>query len=68
MREDTKDFCETGAPFRAVHREFSGALAPWAVRDVTGFAVADCEDEDAALAIAEALNAGAKQTPGKAES
>lgn len=62
MTEYTKEFCANGWPFRAVHRDCP-QLTEWCVRDVTGFAVANCEDEDAARAIADALNAANGKTP-----
>jgi len=51
MSDATKDFCEACAPFRTVRlgNEF-------VVRDCAGYSVATTDDEDAAAAIAEALN------------
>jgi hypothetical protein len=56
MSEETKEFCAENGPFKAVERVVAGGLS-CAVRDRTGYNIAYCDDEDAANAIAEALNA-----------
>lgn len=57
MTDETREFCQASGPFKAVHRATSVSLAEWVVRDVVGYAVAECDEEDAARAIADALNA-----------
>lgn len=65
MSEDTKQFCEDNGPFRVHHLATPHFVHEWVVRDVTGFAAAECADEDAARAIADALNgARANKTKG----
>ena len=56
MSEDAKDFCVDGAPFKA----WTLRDDRWHVRDCRNYPVATGEDEDAANAIAEALNEAAK--------
>lgn len=59
MKPETQDFCQNGAPFKAVHRSMT-TRTEWVVRDITGYAVAETEDEDAAHAIADVLNDAVK--------
>lgn len=58
MNPETKDFCQTSAPFRA-QRLMSNEWE-WCVRDALGYVHAVTDEEDAAHAIADALNEGAK--------
>lgn len=54
MTAATRDFIEQGRPFKAV---WSTAKQQYVVVDVTGYAQARCDDDqDAAEAIADALN------------
>jgi hypothetical protein len=57
MTDVTKEFCERGAPFRALRR-FSTevAMAGYVVRSRIGEDVALCDDPDTAAILAEALN------------
>lgn len=56
MTEATAKFVREGAPFGVVHRFPTVALSGWAVRDCVGEHAALCDSEDAAFAIADALN------------
>lgn len=55
MSEETKEFCAENGPFKAMPRGNHGGME-FVVRDHTGYNTAVCDDEDAANAIAEALN------------
>lgn len=59
MTQETKDFCTDAAPFRVTPGSARWDF-DWVVRSKIGESVAFCDDEDAANAIAEALNEGAK--------
>lgn len=52
MSEETKEFCAENGPFRVAPKPGGEAV----VRDRTGFSLAECDDPDAANAIADALN------------
>lgn len=60
MTQDTKDFCVNGAPFRVAPSSAQWMALDWVVRSKIGEGVAFCVDEEAANAIAEALNEGVK--------
>lgn len=53
MTAETLEFCQEGAPFAVRMHPVNNN---WTVRDNRGGDVANCEDEDAAEAIADALN------------
>ena len=61
MTEETKEFCATGKRF-SVKRRFIGFNVlrqglDWAVVDVRGAEICECDDENCAEVIADALSA-----------
>lgn len=57
LSQSTTEFTRAGAPFRAVHRFPRASMSGWIVRSKLGEDIALCDDEDAALAVVESLNA-----------